>query len=139
MNKTILIGNLTRDPDVRTTNSGVTVTNFTIAVNRKFKDQNGDKHTDFFNIIAWRQLGELCGKYLFKGSKVAVSGELQNRSYEAKDGTKRTITEIVADDIEFLTPKDRANGYPQPATTPAQFEEQGFTDVEEELPFNRGL
>jgi single-strand DNA-binding protein len=127
---------LTRDVEVRTTNSGVTVCSFSIAVNRKRKDQSGEKHTDFFNIVAWRQLGELCSKYLFKGSKVAVSGELQTRSYEAQDGMKRHVTEIVADDIEFLTPKDRANGYnPQPATTPAQFEEQGFTDVDEDLPF----
>lgn len=136
MNRTILIGNLTRDPEMRTTNSGVTVTTFSIAVSRKRKDQSGERPTDFFNIVAWRQLGELCGKYLFKGSKVCVVGELQNRNYEAKDGTKKYITEIIADDIEFLTPKDKAHGYdPQQTAAPAQFEAEGFTDVDDELPF----
>ena len=89
MNKAILIGNLTRDPEVRTTGSGTTVCTFTIAVNRRFQNQAGERVSDFFNIVAWRQLGELCGKYLSKGRKVSVIGEIQNRSYDAKDGSKR--------------------------------------------------
>ena len=80
MNKAILIGNLTRDPEVRTTGSGTTVCTFTIAVNRRFQNQAGERVSDFFNIVAWRQLGELCGKYLSKGRKVSVIGEIQNRS-----------------------------------------------------------
>ena len=107
MNKAILIGNLTRDPEVRTTGSGTTVCTFTIAVNRRFQNQAGERVSDFFNIVAWRQLGELCGKYLSKGRKVSVIGEIQNRSYDAKDGSKRYITEIIADEIEFLTPRAR--------------------------------
>lgn len=106
MNKAILIGNLTRDPEVRTTPSGVNVCSFSIAVNRRRANQQGERETDFFNIIAWRSLGDLCGKYLSKGRKVCVTGEIQNRSYDGKDGVKRYVTEIIADDVEFLTPRD---------------------------------
>ncbi|MEG1548276.1 MAG: single-stranded DNA-binding protein [Clostridia bacterium] len=141
MNKVILIGNLTRDPEVRTTGSGTNVCSFSIAVNRKFSNQAGEKVTDFFNIVAWRQLGELCGKYLAKGRKVCVVGEVQNRSYEAKDGTKRTVTEIIADDIEFLTPRQESGGggnYSTPAEpfAPQSNAADGFVDVQDDdLPF----
>ena len=90
MNKVFLIGNLVRDPEVRATQSGISVCNFTVAVNRRFKKENGEQETDFLNVIAWRQLAELCGKYLAKGRKVAVTGSIQARTYEAKDGSKRT-------------------------------------------------
>ena len=91
MNKVFLIGNLTRDPEMRSTQSGVAVCNFTIAVNRRFRNpQTGQQETDFLNVIAWRQLAELCSKYLAKGRKVAVTGSIQTRTYEAKDGSKRT-------------------------------------------------
>jgi len=143
MNRVILIGNLTRDPELRTTGSGVSVCTFSIAVNRKNKNQAGERVTDFFNIVAWRQLGELCSKYLAQGRKVCVVGELQNRSYEAKDGTKRNVSEIIADDVEFLTPRaqDGAGGSSferAPSSLPqrgADFEPEGFTDVDDELPF----
>lgn len=108
MNKAILIGNLTKDPEVRTTGSGTAVTTFSIAVDRKYKAQDGSQLTDFFDIVTWRKLAEICGRYLTKGSKVAVVGELQNRSYKAKDGTKRYVTEVVAESVEFLTPKQTA-------------------------------
>jgi single-strand DNA-binding protein len=137
MNKCFFIGHLTADPDMRNTQGGKTVATFKIGVNRRFKNQNGETASDFFTIVAWDKLGEMCGKYLFKGSKVAVTGEMQTRSYEAKDGTKRYVTELRADEIEFLTPKDRANGYePHPASTSAQTDTDGFTDVPDEpLPF----
>lgn len=90
MNKVFLIGNLTKDPEMRSTQSGVAVCNFSIAVNRRFKNANGQQETDYLNIIAWRQLAELCSKYLAKGRKVAVAGSIQTRTYEAKDGSKRT-------------------------------------------------
>ena len=97
MNKVILIGNLTKDPEMRQTTGGTNVCTFSVAVNRRFKDKNtGEAQTDFFNIVVWRQLAELCGRYLAKGRKVCVTGELQNRSYDAKDGTKRYVTEILA-------------------------------------------
>ena len=126
MNKVILIGNLTKDPELRTTGSGTVVATFDIAVSRARKDASGNKVTDFFPIVVWRQLAELCGKYLAKGKKVAVTGELQTRSYETKDGAKRYVTEILADEVEFLTPKDSAN---EPAAN-------GFTEINDsELPF----
>ena len=111
MNKVYLIGNLTRDPEMRSTSTGIPVCNFSIAVNRR-KRADGQQETDFFNIVAWRQLAELCGRYLAKGRKVAVFGSIQTRSYEAQDGTKRTAFDIVADEVEFLSPKgeDTTNG-----------------------------
>lgn len=105
MNKVFLIGNLTRDPEIAETASGITVCKFSIAVSRQYKDDKGDYLTDFFNVVVWRTLGENCGKHLAKGKKVAVVGSLQNRSYEDKDGIKRNVTEVVASDVEFLTPK----------------------------------
>lgn len=105
MNKVILIGNLTRDPELTETPSGVPVCRFAIAVSRDYADSQGNRETDFFNITTWRGKAETCGKYLKKGNKVAVCGSLQNRSYEDKDGIKRTVTDIIASDVEFLTPK----------------------------------
>ena len=102
MNKVFLIGNLTRDPELNTIANGASVCKFAIAVNRKFADADGNRGVDFFNINAWRTLGENCAKYLKKGSKVCVVGQIQTRSYEAQDGTKRTVTDITADEVEFL-------------------------------------
>lgn len=107
MNKAILIGNLTKDPEVRTTTTGKVVCTFSLAVNRKYTGQTGEKITDYFSIVAWERLGENCSKYLTKGSKVAVLGELQARSYEAKDGSRRYVTEIRANEVEFLSTKER--------------------------------
>lgn len=106
MNHVYLIGNLTRDPEVKSTNAGIKVCNFSIAVNRRMKS-NGEQQTDFFNIVAWRQLAELCEKYLSKGKKVAVSGSIQTRTYEAQDGSKRSAFDILADEVEFLSPADK--------------------------------
>ena len=110
MNKVILIGNLTKPPELRTTGSGTSICTFSIAVNRKYRAQDGSQSTDFFEIVVWRKLAENCARWLDKGKKVAVIGELQTRSYEAKDGSRRHVTEIVADEVEFLTPKQDANG-----------------------------
>ena len=103
-NKVILLGNLTRDPEPTETNGGIAVCRFAIAVNRPYSN-GGEKLTDFFNITAWRTQAENCGKYLKKGSKVAVVGSLQNRSYEDKQGVKRTVTDIIANEVEFLSTK----------------------------------
>ena len=150
MNKVYLIGNLTRDPEMRSTSAGIPVCNFSIAVNRRFKNaQTGQQETDFFNIVAWRQLAEFCGRYLAKGRKVAVFGSIQTRSYEAQDGSKRTAFDIVADEVEFLS---SANAGSAPssdyhaAVSPAPVQRQqapsyapadsGFTQVDDdELPF----
>lgn len=106
MNKVYLIGNLTRDPEVSTTNSGISVCRFAIAVNRTYTSSDGNREVDFFNVTVWRAQAENCGKYLKKGSKVAVCGSLQNRSYEDKDGIKRNVTDIVANEVEFLSTKN---------------------------------
>ena len=105
LSQTIIIGRTTKEPEFRQTQNGVSVATFTIACDRNFKNAQGEKEADFFNIVCWRGLAETVGRYLGKGRLVAVSGRLQNRSYEAKDGTKRYITEIVASEVQFL---DRA-------------------------------
>ena len=105
MNKVILVGNLTRDPELSETPSGVSVCRFSIAVSRDYANAEGTRDVDFFNITVWRGRAENCGKYLKKGNKVAVVGSLQTRSYEDKDGIKRNVTDIVANEVEFLTPK----------------------------------
>jgi len=105
MNKVILIGRLTRDPEMRTTGSGINVTSFSVAVQRNFTDQSGERGVDFFNCTAWRKQAENIAKYCFKGSQVAVEGRLQNREYDAQDGTKRRVTEIQADSVTFLGSK----------------------------------
>ena len=105
MNRVILIGNLTRDPELTETPSGVAVCRFSIAVSRDYANSDGNRETDFFNITVWRARAENCGKYLKKGNKVAVIGSLQTRSYEDKDGIKRNITDVVANEVEFLTPR----------------------------------
>ncbi len=105
MNKVILIGNLTRDPELSETPNGIAVCRFAIAVSRDYANSEGTRETDFFNITVWRGRAENCGKYLKKGNKVAVYGSIQNRSYEDKDGIKRNVTDIVANEVEFLTPK----------------------------------
>ena len=110
MNKCFLIGNLTRDPELATTNSGVSVCRFALAVTRNFSNAEGEREADFLNIIVWRGQAENCHKYLKKGSKCAITGSIQTRSYDANDGTKRYVTEIVADNVEFLNTKNNGEG-----------------------------
>ena len=109
MNKVILVGNLTRDPELSETPSGIAVCRFSIAVSRDYANSDGSRDTDFFNVTVWRGRAENCGKYLKKGNKVAVVGSLQNRSYEDKDGIKRNVTDVVANEVEFLTPRSAQN------------------------------
>lgn len=109
MNTVILIGNLTKDPEFRTTQSNISCCNFTLAVSRKFKSADGTREADFIPIVAWRATADYCSKYLKKGYKAAVRGSLQMRSYEGQDGQKRYITEVVADEINNLT--SRADSY----------------------------
>ena len=144
MNKAILIGNLTRDPEARTTSGGTPVTTFTLAVNRRFTNAQGVREADFINIVTWRQTAELCARYLSKGRKVAVEGSIQTRSYDAQDGTKRYVTEIVADNVEFLSSREdggsRQGNYapasPAPAPRNAAPASSDFTEVDDdELPF----
>ena len=107
MNKVVLIGNLTKDPDVQVTSNGTAVAKFTLAVQRRFQNANGERETDFINIVVWRNLANTCGEYLHKGSKAGIVGSLQTRTYDDKDGNKRYVTEIVADEVEFLSSKPK--------------------------------
>ena len=111
MNKVFLIGNLTRDPEMSKTASDISVCKFTLAVSRRF----GNTETDFLPVIVWRAQADNCGKFLKKGSKAAVAGSVQTRSYDANDGSKRYITEIVADEVQFLSTKGEGEMPPIPA------------------------
>lgn len=115
MNKVFIIGNLTKDPEGGSTNSGVSYSRFTIAVNRRYTDSNGDKITDFLPITAWRGLADNCNKYLLKGNKVAICGELNVSQYEDKEGNKRTRFDIVAETVEFLSQKKQDEEEPKAA------------------------
>lgn len=119
MNKWTGIGNLTKDVELTTTPNGVSVAKFTIAVSRRFANADGERETDFINCVAWRNTAENLAKYCHKGDKVAVVGALQTRNYEAQDGTKRYVTEIVADEVEFVsTKKDGDKAEKRPELTP---------------------
>ena len=109
MNKVILIGRLTKDPELKTTPSGVATTTFTVAVDRNFTNQQGQREADFLNCVAWRKQAENISRYTTKGSQVAVEGRIQTRTYDGQDGQKRYITEVVADNVEFLGSKNSSN------------------------------
>ena len=106
MNKVILIGNLTRDPEISTTSNGISVCRFAVAVARRYTNASGEREADFVNIVVWKALAENCHKFLKKGSKAAVVGSLQSRTYDAPDGTKKYVTEVVADEVEFISTKN---------------------------------
>ena len=109
MNKVILVGNLTKDPELSTTSNGISYCKFSLAVARRYTNAEGTRETDFFNITVWRTQAENCHKYLRKGSKAGVVGQLQTRTYDDKDGNKRFVTDIVADEVEFLSSKSSSN------------------------------
>lgn len=135
MNRVVIIGNLTRDPETATTSGGIQKCSFTVAVQRRFAGTNGEKQTDFIPVVAWRQLAELCGRYLAKGRKVGVEGSIQTRSYDAQDGTKRYVTEIIADGVEFLGSREGGEQQSAPPAAPARRQDD-FEEVDDdELPF----
>ncbi|WP_103108515.1 single-stranded DNA-binding protein [Brevibacillus reuszeri] len=116
MNKVILIGNLTKDPDLRYTPNGVAVCTFTVAVNRPRRNQQGEQETDFINIVAWQKLADNCASYLRKGRQAAIEGRMQTRSYDNKEGKRVYVTEVVAENVEFLRgpqKRDDKSGYDQ--------------------------
>ena len=138
MNKVYLIGNLTRDPEMSETPSGVPFCRLGLAVNRPYAGSDGERATDFFNITVWRTHAENCGRYLKKGSKVAVVGSLQNRSYEDKDGNKRTDPAIVASAAEFLSIRSQGEGSSDDTShaAPRAVERPTLQQVDDdELPF----
>ncbi len=122
MNKVILIGRLARDPEMRTTGSGIAVTRFTVAVSRPFNPQNGQPQTDFINCVAWRRQAENIAKYCSKGSQVAVEGRIQTGSYDGADGQKRYTTDIVADNVTFLGSRNTSGG----DTTSSNYDSSSF-------------
>lgn len=136
MNRVFLIGNLTKDPELTTTNSGVSLCKFTLAVQRRFTGNDGEREADFLPIIIWRGLADNCYKFLKKGSKAGVSGTIQTRQYDAPDGTRRFITEIIADEVEFLS--TRNGGEEAESTKPTKNDEvvTKFEPIDDDnLPF----
>lgn len=119
MNKVFLIGNLTRDPELTETASGVAMCRFSIAVNRNYTSQDGERQTDFFNCTAWRGQAETIARYTKKGNKIAVMGSIQLRDYEDNQGVKRTAVDIIAQDVEFLSPKS-SDSFDDVADAPRQ-------------------
>lgn len=123
LNSIVVIGRITRDPEQKTTTNGTAVTTFTVAVDRDYKGQNGEKETDFIPVVAWRGLADICGKYFHKGNMVAVQGRLQIRTYEANDGSKRTIAEIIAEKAKNLSPKGNTSDNNYSGNYGADFDE----------------
>ncbi|MFJ2043923.1 single-stranded DNA-binding protein [Paenibacillus taichungensis] len=110
LNRVILIGRLTRDPELRYTPAGVAVTQFTLAVDRPFISQGGEREADFIPVVTWRQLAEACANHLKKGHMAAVEGRIQVRNYENNEGRRVYVTEIIADNVRFLTPHSQSGG-----------------------------
>ena len=135
MNHVSLIGRLTKDPEVKYTHSGTAVCTFTLAVDRRFahKDGNdGQPTADFIPIVTWRKLAEICGNNLVKGRRISVEGRIQVRSYDAQDGSKRYVTEVVADEVEFLDSKAQTGAQ---SATGGNGSSNGQTIPDEEIPF----
>ena len=131
MNKVVLIGRLTRDPELRYTSNNIPAASFSLAVNRPFQSQNGTREADFINIVMWRKQAETAKKYLTKGSLIAVEGRIQTRNYDGADGKKVYVTEVVADNFEFLESKGQRamnTGY----TPDIEYREAPTTNVSDE-------
>ena len=135
MNKVILIGRLTKDPELKTTSNGLSTVTFSLAVQRPFTNQNGEREADFINCVAWRKQAENIAKYCNKGSQVAAEGRISTRSYDAQDGTKRYVTEVVCDNVTFLGAKGSGStgntGY-EPDPNPQNDNAIESTDVTED-------
>jgi len=129
LNRIVLIGRLTRDPELRYTPNGVAVARFTLAVDRNWRNAQGERETDFINIVVWQKQAENCANYLSKGKLAAVDGRLQIRNYEGQDGQKRYVTEVVADTVRFLSPKSSGT------TSPGDFIGTEVDPPDDDLPF----
>lgn len=133
LNRAVLIGRLTKDPELRYTPNGVAVASFVLAVNRTWLNQQGEREADFLPIVVWRKQAENCANYLSKGSLVAVDGRIQVRSYEGKDGQRRWVTEIIADSVRFLDRREGGSGGSAAPATESVGSEVEYT--EEDIPF----
>lgn len=127
LNKIFIMGRITKDPELRRTDSGAAVTSFSLAVDRDFKGQNGEKETDFIDVVAWRSTAEFVAKYFAKGRMAVVEGRLQIRSWKDKDGNKRSKAEVVADNVYFADSKKQESGN--------SYATSGFTEIEEDDDF----
>ena len=146
LNCAVIMGRLTADPELRTTTSGISVTSFSVAVDRSYVRPGEERQTDFINVVAWRQTAEFVTRYFHKGSMIAVQGSIQTRNYEDKSGAKRTAVEIVADNVSFCGSKNEtgtgsfqaaapAADMPAPSFSTASATDFQATDMEDELPF----
>jgi len=138
LNRVCLEGRLTKDPELRYSPSGVAVTNFTLAVDRKFKNAQGEKETDFIPCVTFKQLAEHCANYLAKGKLASVDGRIQVRTYNDKDGQKRWVTEIIADEVNFLSPKDSNDGNNSSGRSANQGSQRSYgheVNLDDDIPF----
>ena len=133
MNRIVLTGRITKDLELKTTNNGTAVLSFSVAVNRRFKNADGKYDADFFNCVAWRQTAEFVSKYFIKGNMIALEGSLQNRSYQAQDGSKHTVTEIMVENAEFCGSNKDVKPEEKPKAEAKTAD--GFTEYNDELPF----
>lgn len=134
MNKCTLIGNLTKDPQLRETPGGVSVCTFSIGVSRRYANHEGQRETDFFNIVVWRKQAENAAKYLRKGSQVGIAGAIQNRRYEDANGSTRYVTEIIADEVQYLKTKDNKSA--KDGESPLDIMHmQDMLEINEDMPF----
>jgi single-strand DNA-binding protein len=134
LNKVFLIGRLTRDPELRYTQSGTPVTSFTLAVDRPFTSQEGQRETDFIDCVAWKKLGETISSHLSKGRLVGLEGSLRIRTYDAQDGKKRRVSEVVADNIHFLD-RPKETGITNSAPSPNSYPAFDNLDLDDDVPF----
>ena len=141
MNSVSLIGNLTKNPEIRTTQSGLSCCQFTVACRRRFKNSQGQYEADFIDCVAWRQTADFIHKYFIKGNRIGVTGSIQTRNYQAQDGTQRYVTEVVVDTAEFVAPKgdshrpEETDGQDYEAKKYPPQPEQTVIDDSDELPF----
>ena len=129
MNKIILIGRLTKDPEVRSTSTGITTANFTVAAQRPFKNKNGEQEADFLPCVAFRNSADFISKYFKKGSMICVEGRVQTRNYDAQDGTKRYVTEVIVENAEFVGGKNEGSSSSRSTSS-------GFEDMPSEAPID---
>ncbi|HXZ85895.1 MAG TPA: single-stranded DNA-binding protein [Myxococcota bacterium] len=137
VNKVILVGNLGRDPEIRYTQQGTAVANFSLATTNRFKNRSGEmeERTEWHRIVAWDKLAEICGQYLAKGRQVYIEGRLQTRDWEDKDGNKRSTTEVVAQTMQMLGRREGAAGGAGPSSAGSPSEPLGDSAPEDEIPF----
>lgn len=136
LNKIMLIGNLGRDPELNVTQEGTPVTKFSLAVSRNTKTSTGERkeETEWFNVVAWRQLAETCERYLHKGSKVYIEGRLQTRKYTDRNGVERTSVEVIASDMEMLTPKSASSSSESSSAGSADDRDPFLPDYPDDIP-----